>query len=71
VTDTTSRTNTTNRGPVQHEVGSGRGGPSGWWPYRAASTPAALGSEVELTAVPYYAWANRDPGAMRVWIPTI
>lgn len=24
---------------------------------------------VELTAVPYYAWANRAPGAMRVWIP--
>jgi DUF1680 family protein len=24
-----------------------------------------------LTAVPYYAWANRDPGAMRVWIPTL
>ena len=22
-----------------------------------------------LTAVPYYAWANRSPGAMRVWIP--
>ena len=22
-----------------------------------------------LTAVPYYAWANRGPGAMRVWIP--
>jgi DUF1680 family protein len=22
-----------------------------------------------LTAVPYYAWANRDPGPMRVWIP--
>jgi DUF1680 family protein len=22
-----------------------------------------------LTAVPYYAWANREPGAMRVWIP--
>jgi len=24
--------------------------------------------EVDLTAVPYYAWANRDPGAMTVWI---
>ncbi|AZP21132.1 glycoside hydrolase family 127 protein [Streptomyces aquilus] len=24
---------------------------------------------VPLTAVPYYAWANRRPGAMRVWIP--
>jgi hypothetical protein len=25
--------------------------------------------EIQLTAVPYYAWANRGPGAMRVWIP--
>lgn len=24
---------------------------------------------VPLRAVPYYAWANRGPGAMRVWIP--
>jgi hypothetical protein len=24
---------------------------------------------VELTAIPYYAWANRTAGAMRVWIP--
>jgi len=22
-----------------------------------------------LTFIPYYAWANRGPGAMRVWIP--
>jgi hypothetical protein len=25
--------------------------------------------EVTLTFVPYYAWANRLPGAMEVWIP--
>lgn len=24
---------------------------------------------VRLVAVPYYAWANRGPGAMRVWVP--
>ena len=24
----------------------------------------------QLTAVPYYAWANRVPNAMRVWVPT-
>jgi uncharacterized protein len=48
------------------------GGPtSGWWPYRGVDTATQLGAEVELTAVPYYAWANRDPGAMRVWIPTM
>jgi DUF1680 family protein len=22
-----------------------------------------------LTAVPYYAWANREDGSMRVWLP--
>ncbi|MEV8316632.1 beta-L-arabinofuranosidase domain-containing protein [Streptomyces sp. NPDC059900] len=27
------------------------------------------GRETQLTAVPYYAWANRQDGAMRVWIP--
>jgi uncharacterized protein len=25
---------------------------------------------VALTAVPYYAWGNRGPGAMRIWVPT-
>ena len=24
-----------------------------------------------LTAVPYFAWANRGPGAMRVWLPQV
>ncbi|MGW7070202.1 glycoside hydrolase family 127 protein [Streptomyces sp. NPDC054855] len=27
------------------------------------------GTPAPLTAVPYHAWANRDDGAMRVWIP--
>jgi DUF1680 family protein len=27
------------------------------------------GREVELTFIPYYAWANREPSAMRVWVP--
>lgn len=26
-------------------------------------------TEVEVVAVPYYAWANREIGAMRVWLP--
>jgi DUF1680 family protein len=53
------------------------GQPSGWWPYNTAEAAGVAGvvqepgAEVELTAVPYYAWANREPGAMRVWIPTI
>jgi DUF1680 family protein len=40
------------------------------WPYRAAAEP--LGSarpDVEVTAVPYFSWANRGVGAMRVWLP--
>ncbi|MEV6480070.1 beta-L-arabinofuranosidase domain-containing protein [Streptomyces sp. NPDC051576] len=42
-----------------------------WWPYRAAEpTAASAGALVELTAIPYYAWANRQDGSMRVWLPT-
>jgi DUF1680 family protein len=36
-------------------------------PVGSAAPPPRRG--VELTAIPYYAWANRGPGAMRVWIP--
>ena len=25
--------------------------------------------EVTISAIPYYAWANRDPGEMLVWLP--
>ena len=43
-----------------------------WWPYRLAGAPA--GDEpkdsLRLTAVPYYTWGNREPGAMRIWLPT-
>jgi DUF1680 family protein len=37
--------------------------------YRSAPVEDLPQCEVVLTAVPYYAWANRGPGAMRVWIP--
>jgi DUF1680 family protein len=37
--------------------------------YRPAPTEDLPQREVTLTAVPYYAWANRGPGSMRVWIP--
>jgi DUF1680 family protein len=38
--------------------------------YRPVLSGAAPARQrVELTAVPYFAWANRGPGAMRVWIP--
>ena len=44
---------------------------SGWSDalYRPLSDKATPVRAARLTAVPYYAWANRKPGAMRVWIP--
>jgi hypothetical protein len=36
--------------------------------YTNAEIPPAR--NVPLTAIPYFAWANREKGAMRVWIPT-
>jgi hypothetical protein len=36
-------------------------------PGRASGSPEA--APVTLRAVPYFSWANRDIGAMRVWIP--
>jgi DUF1680 family protein len=43
-----------------------------WWPYHLAGV--LVGDEpresVPLTAVPYYTWGNREPGAMRIWLPT-
>jgi DUF1680 family protein len=33
------------------------------------SAPPAPRQAAALSAIPYYAWANRTPGAMRVWIP--
>ncbi|MBN2390211.1 MAG: glycoside hydrolase family 127 protein, partial [Anaerolineae bacterium] len=37
--------------------------------YRLAPVPETAARQTKLIAVPYYAWANRTPGAMRVWIP--
>jgi DUF1680 family protein len=38
--------------------------------YRTVGTdPAAISDRtVEITAVPYHAWANREPGPMQVWL---
>jgi len=37
--------------------------------YRAAAPrPAVARRPVSLTAIPYFAWANRAPGRMRVWL---
>ncbi len=33
------------------------------------AAPPPTGQTVPVTAIPYYAWANREPGPMRVWLP--
>ncbi|GAA3595004.1 glycoside hydrolase family 127 protein [Nonomuraea rosea] len=40
-------------------------------PYRPYGQPAPAGPAADLTLIPYYAWANRGPHAMRVWIPCL
>jgi len=40
------------------------------WPYRPdGDGPAAYGRDVDVTAIPYFSWANRGVGPMRVWLP--
>jgi hypothetical protein len=36
------------------------------WP-----VPQRQATPIEITAIPYYRWANREPGAMRVWLPVL
>lgn len=38
---------------------------------RFESGKPKLTGSTALTAIPYFAWANRTPGAMRVWIPYV
>lgn len=37
--------------------------------YRPLTTPAAGTTATTAPAIPYFRWANRAPGPMRVWIP--
>jgi DUF1680 family protein len=37
--------------------------------YFPASATPAKSTNVPLTFIPYYAWANRTPAAMQVWTP--
>jgi DUF1680 family protein len=37
--------------------------------YRKYAPPSPATAETRLTAIPYFRWANRGPGPMRVWIP--
>ena len=40
------------------------------WPYRpAGESETPQGTDIAITAVPYFAWANRGIGPMRVWLP--
>ncbi|MEV0151825.1 MULTISPECIES: beta-L-arabinofuranosidase domain-containing protein [unclassified Nonomuraea] len=40
-------------------------------PYRPRGEPAPPARPADITLIPYYAWANRGPHAMRVWIPQV
>jgi DUF1680 family protein len=54
---------------------SGRSRPAqgrGWWPYQAPLSSPAIrqdATRLTVTAIPYFAHGNRQPGAMRVWFP--
>jgi DUF1680 family protein len=37
--------------------------------YRSAAGSVGKGEGITLTLIPYYAWANRKPSPMQVWIP--
>jgi uncharacterized protein len=60
-------------GGVSVVRGSGLASDVGVWGDGELYRPVAHGRRppraVSLTAVPYYAWGNREPGSMRVWIP--
>ena len=38
--------------------------------YRPAARGEVMETQVQLTAIPYYLWANRASGPMRVWLPS-
>jgi DUF1680 family protein len=52
---------------------TGRIGPPPAAPYRDVGTvpPPSPGPEIPILAVPYFTWANRGIGPMRVWIPMV
>jgi DUF1680 family protein len=37
--------------------------------YQAALPQPGAGTDTKLKMIPYYAWSNRDPSAMQVWVP--
>ncbi|NUP48255.1 MAG: glycoside hydrolase family 127 protein [Catenulispora sp.] len=40
----------------------------GWWPYTITRSDT-LTAPLPFLAIPYYTWANRKDGAMRIWLP--
>ncbi|HQE91704.1 MAG TPA: glycoside hydrolase family 127 protein [Anaerolineae bacterium] len=58
-------------GVVAVEIPGKVAGPGPWKDhlYLPVSNRTVPYRDATLTAVPYYAWANRGAGAMRVWIP--
>ncbi len=53
---------------LQHE-GSHQEAPPSTALYFAANTPQQQPDAATLKLIPYYAWANREPSEMQVWIP--
>ncbi|WP_235886305.1 glycoside hydrolase family 127 protein [Paenibacillus cymbidii] len=41
----------------------------GGWEHTLYRTSRPLLTACAITAVPYYSWANREPGEMKVWLP--
>ena len=43
---------------------------SAGWPYSTQNEPEGVGAQPGNVALtPYYDWANRGPGSMRIWLP--
>ena len=39
--------------------------------YATLPTPPPAPQPTRLTFIPYYAWSNRGPAEMTVWVPTL
>ncbi|MFE1883267.1 hypothetical protein [Streptomyces diastatochromogenes] len=46
-----------------------KGALADWPPPPYGAEARGVAECVEMTAVPYFVWANREAGAMRVWLP--
>lgn len=55
---------------VLHACGAVAAGPADS-PYRRYGEPPPAMRPATITLIPYFAWGNRGPHAMRVWIPAV